>query len=56
MLELGQRSTDRDVWLRVPAGTSHSQSIPWTSALTLSYKQEYNALHFISVCLLRACS
>ena len=48
MLQLGQRSSDRDVWLWVPAGTSHNQSSPWSSPLTLSHWRECNELHFIS--------
>jgi hypothetical protein len=48
MLQLGQRSTDRDVWLWVPAGTGHSQGSPWVNPLTLSPWQESNELHFIS--------
>jgi hypothetical protein len=47
MLQLGQRSSERDVWLWVPAGTSHSQSSPWSSALALSHWRESNELHFI---------
>jgi hypothetical protein len=47
MLQLGQRSSERDVWLWVPAGTSHSQSSPWSSALVLSHWRESNELHFI---------
>ena len=48
MLQLGQRSSDRDVWLWVPAGTSHNQASPWSSPLTLSHWRECNELHFIS--------
>jgi hypothetical protein len=48
MLQLGQRSTDRDVWLWVPSGTSHTQSSPWSSSLALSHWRECNELHFIS--------
>jgi hypothetical protein len=48
MLQLGQRSTDRDVWLWVPSGTSHNQASPWSSPLALSHWKECNALHFIS--------
>jgi hypothetical protein len=48
MLQLGQRSSDRDVWLWVPAGTSHNQSSPWSSATSLSHWRECNELHFIS--------
>ena len=48
MLQLGQRSSDRDVWLWVPAGTSHNQASHWTSALTQSHRRESNELHFIS--------
>jgi hypothetical protein len=48
MLQLGQRSSDRDVWLWVPAGTSHNQSSPWSSPLALSHWRECNELHFIS--------
>jgi hypothetical protein len=47
MLQLGQRSTDRDVWLWVPTGTSHSQGSPWTSALALSQWEESNELNFV---------
>ncbi|MFU8886243.1 MAG: hypothetical protein ACNA8O_12400 [Cyanobacteriota bacterium] len=47
MLQLGQRSTDRDVWLWVPSGTSHNQSSPWTSALGLSQWRESNELNFV---------
>ena len=49
MLQLGQRSSDRDVWLWVPAGTSHNQASPWSSALTLSHWRECNELHFVTV-------
>jgi len=48
MLQLGQRSSDRDVWLWVPAGTSHNQTSPWSTPLTLSHWRECNELHFIS--------
>ena len=48
MLQLGQRCSDRDVWLWVPAGTSHNQSSPWISPLALSQWKESNELHFIS--------
>jgi hypothetical protein len=48
MLQLGQRSSDRDVWLWVPAGTSHNQPSPWSSATSLSHWRECNELHFIS--------
>jgi hypothetical protein len=48
MLQLGQRSSDRDVWLWVPAGTSHNQASPWSSATSLSHWRECNELHFIS--------
>jgi hypothetical protein len=47
MLQLGQRSTDRDVWLWVPTGTSHSQASPWTSALGLSQWIESSKLNFV---------
>ena len=47
MLQLGQRSTDRDVWLWVPTGTSHSQTSPWSSALGLSQWLESNELNFV---------
>jgi hypothetical protein len=47
MLQLGQRSTDRDVWLWVPTGTSHSQNSPWTSALDLSQWRQSNELNFV---------
>ena len=47
MLQLGQRSTERDVWLWVPSGTSHNQASPWSSALALSHWRECNELHFI---------
>jgi len=47
MLQLGQRSTDRDVWLWVPNGTSHSQTSPWISALGLSQWRESNELNFV---------
>jgi len=46
MLQLGQRSSDRDVWLWVPAGTSHNQASPWSTPL--SHWRESNELHFIS--------
>ena len=42
MLQLGQRSTDRDAWLWVPNGTTPSQASPWTSALGLSQWTESN--------------
>ena len=48
MLQLGQRSSDRDVWLWVPLGTSHNQVSPWSTPLTLSHWRECNELHFIS--------
>jgi hypothetical protein len=48
MLQLGQRSSDRDAWLWVPAGTCHNQASPWSSPLTLSHWRECNELHFIS--------
>ncbi|MCX5969731.1 MAG: hypothetical protein NTV57_19285 [Cyanobacteria bacterium] len=48
MLQLGQRSTDRDVWLWVPSGISHTQSSPWSAPLALSHWRECNELHFIS--------
>jgi len=48
MLQLGQRSSDRDVWLWVPAGTSHNQASPWSTPLTLSHWRESNELHFIT--------
>jgi hypothetical protein len=48
MLQLGQRSSERDVWLWVPAGTSHTQPSPWSSPLALSHWRECNELHFIS--------
>jgi hypothetical protein len=48
MLQLGQRSTERDVWLWVPNGTSHNQLSPWSSLLALSHWRECNELHFIS--------
>ncbi|MEI7951959.1 MAG: hypothetical protein WCH37_04680, partial [Synechococcaceae cyanobacterium ELA182] len=48
MLQLGQRSTDRDVWLWVPTGTSHAQSSPWSAPLALSHWRECNELHFIT--------
>ena len=48
LLQLGQRSSDRDVWLWVPTGTSHNQSSPWRSALSLSQWKESNELHFIT--------
>ena len=47
MLQLGQRSSERDVWLWVPAGTGHNQSSPWISATSLSHWRECNELHFI---------
>jgi hypothetical protein len=47
MLQLGQRSTDRDVWLWVPTGTSHNQASPWTSPLGLSQWEESNELNFV---------
>jgi len=47
MLQLGQRSTDRDVWLWVPTGTTHSQTSPWTLALGLSQWRESNELNFV---------
>jgi hypothetical protein len=48
MLQLGQRSTERDVWLWVPAGTGHNQASLWSSPLALSHWRECNELHFIS--------
>jgi hypothetical protein len=48
MLQLGQRSSERDVWLWVPAGTNHNQGSPWSSPLALSHWRECNELHFIS--------
>jgi hypothetical protein len=48
MLQLGQRSSERDVWLWVPTGTGHNQISPWSSPLTLSHWRECNELHFIS--------
>jgi hypothetical protein len=48
MLQLGQRSSDRDVWLWLPAGTSHNQASPWNAPLALSHWRECNELHFIS--------
>ena len=48
LLQLGQRSSDRDVWLWVPTGISHNQSSPWRSALSLSQWKESNELHFIT--------
>ena len=48
MLQLGQRSTDRDVWLWLPSGTSHTQSSPWSAPLGLNHWRECNELHFIS--------
>lgn len=48
MLQLGQRSTERDVWLWVPAVSSHNQASPWSSPLALSHWRECNELHFIS--------
>ena len=48
MLQLGQRSADRDVWLWVPSGTSHNQSSPWSAPLGLNHWRECNELHFIS--------
>ena len=48
MIQLGQRSSDRDVWLWVPTGISHNQSSPWRSALSLSQWKESNELHFIT--------
>jgi len=48
ILQLGQRSIERDVWLWVPSGTSHNQASPWSSPLTLSHWRECNELHFIS--------
>jgi len=48
MLQLGQRSADRDVWLWVPSGTSHNQSSPWSAPLGRNHWRECNELHFIS--------
>jgi hypothetical protein len=48
MLQLGQRSSDRDVWLWVPVGTSRNQASPWSSPLTLSHWRECNELPVIS--------
>jgi len=48
ILQLGQRSSERDVWLWVPSGTSHNQVSPWISDLTLSHWRECNELHVIS--------
>ncbi len=47
MLQLGQRSTDRDVWLWLPTGTSHSQPNPWISPMGLSQWRESNELNFV---------
>jgi hypothetical protein len=47
MLQLGQRSTNRDVWLWVPSGTVPNQSSPWTSALALSQWIESSKLNFV---------
>jgi hypothetical protein len=47
LLQLGQRSTNRDVWLWVPTGTSHNQASPWTSALGLSQWIESSKLNFV---------
>jgi len=48
VLQLGQRSSDRDVWLWVPSSTGHNQASPWSSPLALSHWRECNELHFIS--------
>jgi hypothetical protein len=48
MLQLGQRSSERDMWLWMPAGTNHNQGSPWSSPLALSHWRECNELHFIS--------
>jgi hypothetical protein len=48
MLQLGQRSSERDVLLWVPSGISHNQVSPCSSPLTLSHWRECNELHFIS--------
>ena len=45
---LGQRSTDREVWLWVPSGTSPNQASPWSPALALNHWRECHELHFIS--------
>jgi hypothetical protein len=47
MLQLGQRSSERDVWLWVPSGTSHNQASPWISALGLSQWRESDELNFV---------
>jgi hypothetical protein len=47
MLQLGQRSNERDVWLWVPSGTSHNQASPWISALGLSQWRESDELNFV---------
>jgi len=41
-------STDRDIWLWLPASISHNQASPWSSPLVLSHWRDYNELHFIS--------
>jgi|1048.fasta_scaffold00048_5 hypothetical protein len=48
MLQLGQRCSDRDVWLWVQAVTSHNQARPWSSLLTMSHWREGNERHFIN--------
>ena len=48
LLQLGQRSSERDVWLWVPTVTGHNQASPWSTPLTLSHWRECNELHFIS--------
>jgi hypothetical protein len=57
MLQRGLRFTSYDVWLWVPAGTGHSQSSRWTSALGLSQWKESNGLNFVTGSTApRACS
>jgi hypothetical protein len=48
MLELGQRPSERDVWLWVPSGTSYNQASLWSAPLTLSHWRECNELQWLS--------
>jgi len=41
-------STERDIWLWLPASISHNQASPWSSPLALSHWRDCNELHFIS--------
>jgi len=48
MIQLGQRSSNIDVWLWLPNGTGHSQASPWINPLSLSHWKESNELHFMA--------